>query len=104
MTNQQTTRESEIDRFYKDYPAIASLLMDEFDYPEAKIMAKENYQGCYKNTAEYAEQFVVDMYGIPENLSDYFDYESLGADMESNREIYVMQIEGGSHIFRIEYK
>ncbi len=43
---------------------------------------EENYSGCYKSLADYAEELTEDTSQIPENLVWYIDYERMGRDME----------------------
>ncbi len=58
---------------------------------DAKKATKENYCGCYKSLADYAEVLTEDLSQIPENLVFYIDYERMGRDMELSGDIYTIE-------------
>lgn len=69
------------------------------DIDEARKAAEENYCGCYKSLADYAEE-LIDQTQIPESLAYHIDYEKIGRDMELGGD--VLTIETGYeevHIF-----
>ncbi len=58
---------------------------------DARKAAEENYSGCYKSLADYAEELTEDTSQIPENLAYYIDYERMGRDMELSGDIYTIE-------------
>ncbi len=52
---------------------------------------EENYSGCYKSLADYAEELTEDTSQIPESLAYYIDYERMGRDMELNGDVYTIE-------------
>ena len=75
----------EIACFIDEYPDFGGELLNNFggDLSEARTAAKENYCGCYKSLADYAQELTEETTQIPENLSYYIDYEKMGRDMVS---------------------
>jgi antirestriction protein len=87
----ETTRE--IACFIEDYPDFAGEILNNFggDLDEAKKAVEENYCGCYKSVADYAQEVTEETTQIPENLSYYIDYERMGRDMELNGDVFTVQ-------------
>ena len=83
----------EIACFIEEYPEIGGELLNNFggDLEDARKAAEENYCGCYKSLADYAEELTEETTQIPENLSFYIDYERMGRDMELNGDIYTIE-------------
>ena len=78
--------------FIEEYPEIGGKLLDYFsDIEEARKAAEENYSGCYKSLADYAEELTEDTSQIPENLAYYIDYERMGRDMEISGDVYTIE-------------
>ncbi|SEN75948.1 Antirestriction protein (ArdA) [Nitrosomonas marina] len=61
------------------------------DLEEARTAAEENYCGCYKSLADFAEGLTEETTQIPENLAYYIDYERMGRDMELSGDIYTIE-------------
>lgn len=51
----------------------------------------ENYSGCYKSLAEFAENLTSDTTQIPPALQYYIDYERMAADMEMSGDIFTVR-------------
>ena len=83
----------EIACFIEEYPDFGGELLNNFggDLEEAKTAAEENYCGCYKSLADYAEELTEETTQIPENLSFYIDYERMGRDMELSGEVFTIE-------------
>jgi len=65
--------------FIEEYPDIDGELLDHFsDIEEARKAAEENYCGCYKSMADYAQELTEETSQIPEHLQYYIDYEKWG--------------------------
>lgn len=79
--------------FIEEYPDFGGELLNNFggDLEEAKAAAEENYCGCYKSLADFAEELTEDTAQIPENLAYYIDYERMGRDMELNGDVFTIE-------------
>lgn len=83
----------DIANFIEEHPEFGSELLDHSsDLDEAKRLAEENYQGCFKSLTDYAEDFT-DQTGteIPEHLQYYIDYEKMGRDWERSGDIFTIE-------------
>ncbi len=83
----------EIASFIDKNPEIAGKLLNYFDdsLDDARKAIDENYCGCYKSLADYAEELTEETSEIPENLAFYIDYERMGRDMELNGDVYTVE-------------
>ena len=83
----------EIACFIEEYPDFGGELLNNFDgdLEEANAAAEENYCGCYKSLADFAEELTEETTQIPENLAYYIDYERMGRDMELSGDIYTIE-------------
>ena len=83
----------EIACFIEEYPALGGELLSHFggSLEDAKKAAEENYSGCYKSLADYAEELTDNTADIPEILAYYIDYERMGRDMELSGDIYTIE-------------
>ena len=78
--------------FIKDYPKIGGELLNYFsDIDEARRTVEENYCGCYKTLAEYAEEFTEESIQRPKELAFYIDYEKMGRDMALSNDICTIE-------------
>ena len=79
--------------FIAEYPDFGGELLNHFgsDLEEARIAAEENYCGCYKSLADYAQELTEETTQIPENLSYYIDYERMGRDMELSGDVFTIE-------------
>lgn len=75
-----------------EYPDFGAELLDHFggDMEEAKTAAEDNYCGCYKSLADYAQELTEETTQIPENLSCYIDYERMRRDMEMSGDVFTI--------------
>ncbi len=92
----------EIACFIEEYPDFGGELLNNFggDLEEARTAAEENYCGCYKSLADYAQELTEDTTQIPESLAYYIDYERMGRDIELNGDVYTIETGYGEiHIF-----
>ena len=83
----------EIACFIEEYPALAGELLSHFggDLEDARKAVEDNYSGCYKSLADYAEELTEGTTEIPERLRYYIDYERMGRDMELGGDIYTIE-------------
>jgi len=58
---------------------------------EARKAAEENYCGCYKSLADYAEELIDQTTQIPESLTYYIDYGKMGRDMELGGDVFTIE-------------
>ena len=79
--------------FIEEHGNIAGELLNNFggDLEDAKKAIEENYSGCYKSLADYAEELTEQTAEVPENLAFYIDYERMGRDMELNGDVYTIE-------------
>ena len=83
----------EIACFIDEHPEIAGELLDHFggSIEDARKAIEENYSGCYKSLADYAEELTEDTSQIPEHLAFYIDYERMGRDMELGGDVFTIE-------------
>ena len=83
----------EIACFIEEYPDFGGELLNNFggDLEEAKAAAEENYCGCFKSLADFAEELTEETSQIPENLAYYIDYERMGRDMELGGDVFTIE-------------
>ncbi|SEP93211.1 antirestriction protein ArdA [Nitrosomonas ureae] len=79
--------------FIAEYPGFGGELLNNFggNLEDARIAAEENYCGCYKSLADYAQELTEETTQIPENLSYYIDYERMGRDIEMSGDIFTIK-------------
>jgi len=79
--------------FIEEYPDFGGELLNNFsgDLDEAKTAAEDNYCGCYKTLADYAEELTEQTTQIPEPLAYYIDYEKMGRDMELGGDVFTIK-------------
>ena len=83
----------EIACFIEEYPDFGGELLNNFggNIEEARTAAEENYCGCYKSLADFAEELTEETTQIPENLAYYIDYERMGRDMELSGDVFTIE-------------
>ena len=79
--------------FIEEHGEIAGELVNNFggDLKDAKKAIEDNYSGCYKSLADYAEELTEQTAEVPENLAFYIDYERMGRDMELGGDVYTIE-------------
>jgi antirestriction protein len=84
----------EIALFLYEYDQFGAGLLNYWDdnINKAKKAAEEKYQGCYESLANYAKTVIEDISELPSYLYYYIDYEHLGRDMQSNGEVYTIEL------------
>lgn len=84
-------RVHELADFLQSHDEVAALVLDHYngDIEDAK-RALDNYMGCYKSIADYAEEITESCTEIPEHLERYIDYERMGRDMDLNGDILTL--------------
>ena len=83
----------EIACFIDENPEIGGELLNNFggDLEDARKALEDNYCGCYKSLADYAEELTEETTQIPESLAYYIDYEKMGRDMELGGEVCTIE-------------
>lgn len=79
--------------FIAEYQEFGGELLNHFggSLEEAITAAEENYCGCYKSLADYAQELIEETTQIPENLSYYIDYECMDRNMELGGDIFTIE-------------
>lgn len=79
--------------FIEEFPSIAGELLSHFggDIDEARQAMEDNYCGCYRSVADYAEELTEETTQIPQSLAYYIDYEKMGRDMELGGDIFTIE-------------
>lgn len=83
----------EIACFIEEHEDMAADLLTHFngDLDEARKAIEENYCGCYKSLADYAEELTEQSTAIPENLKYYIDYDRMARDMDMSGDIFSIE-------------
>jgi len=88
--------------FIEEHEEIGGELLNHFngDIEDATKAIEDNYCGCHKSVADYAQELTEETSEIPKHLEFYIDYEKMGNVMEMNGEIYTIDISYDEvHIF-----
>jgi antirestriction protein len=82
----------EVACFIAEYPNFGGELLGHFggNLEDAKTAAEDNYCGCYKSLADYAQELTEETTQIPEHLIYYIDYERMGRDMEMSGDVFTV--------------
>jgi len=80
--------------FIEEHSGIGGELLSYFngDIEDATKAIEDNYCGCHKSIADYAQELTEETSEIPKHLEYYIDYEKMGRDMELNGDIYTIEI------------
>jgi len=92
----------EIAIFINEHTEIGGELLNHFngDIEDARKAIEDNYCGCHKSVADYAQELTEETSEIPKHLEFYIDYEKMGNVMEMNGEIYTIETSHDEvHIF-----
>ena len=81
--------EDEAAEFQEEFPEFGEELLDNFpgDVEQARVAAREDYAGCYRSLAEFAQE----KFGhaeVPESLRRYIDYEAMGRDLRLGGDVF----------------
>jgi len=79
--------------FIEEHSGIGGELLSYFngDIEDATKAIEDNYCGCHKSVADYAQELTEETSEIPKHLEYYIDYEKMGHDMELNGDIYTIE-------------
>lgn len=79
--------------FIKEHSEVAGDLLAHFggSLEDARKSIEENYSGCYKSLADYAEELTDGTTTIPSNLAFYIDYDRMARDMEMSGDIFTVE-------------
>lgn len=83
----------EVAWFIRDYPSLAGDLLNQFNgnVEEARTAMDDQYHGCYRSLADFAQDLTEDTTQIPESLKFYIDYDRMGRDMEMSGDIFTIE-------------
>ena len=83
----------EIACFIDEYPEIGSDVLANFgdDLEQARKSLEENYCGCHKSIADYAQDLTESTSEVPKHLEFYVDYDRMGRDMEMSGDIFTIE-------------
>ena len=78
--------------FIEEHENIGGELLNHFngDIEDATKAIEDNYCGCHKSVADYAQELTEQTSEIPKHLEFYIDYEKMGNVMEINGDIYTI--------------
>ena len=74
------------------------------DLDDAKKWMEEGYRGEWDSLAEYAENFIDDVYcgelkGLPDIIRHHIDYDGIAHDFEVSGDIFTVACDGKVHVF-----
>ena len=82
----------EIALFIEEYPDFGGALLGHLgNLDDARKAAEENYCGCHKSLADYAQVLTEESTEIPQNLRYYIDYAAMARDMELNGDVFTVE-------------
>lgn len=82
----------EIALFIEEHPDFGGKLLEHFgDLDTAKKAAEEDYCGCHRSLADYAEELTEETSEIPSSLRYYIDYERMARDMEMGGDVFTIE-------------
>lgn len=82
----------EIALFIEEHPDFGGALLSHFgDLESAKKAADEDYSGCHRSLADYAQELTEETTEIPESLRHYIDYEAMARDMQLNGDVFTIE-------------
>ena len=83
----------EVACFIEEHPEMGSDLLAHFsdNIEEARKAIEENYCGCHKSVADYAQDLTEETGDVPKHLEFYIDYNRMGYDMEVSGDIFTIE-------------
>lgn len=87
--------------FIEEQPDFGAALLAHFgDIEQARKAADEDYCGCYRSLADYAQELTEETTTIPEALTYYIDYDKMARDMEINGDVFTIETgHDETHVF-----
>jgi antirestriction protein len=81
-----------IAEFLTEFSDFGAGLLAQFggDLDDARKAAEDDYCGCYKSLADYAQELTEERTTIPRNLAFYIDYDAMARDMELNGDVFTI--------------
>ena len=71
---------------------VAVLVETDEDLDRATCLIEEQYLGCYRSAADYAQELTEDCIDMPAMIAPYIDYDALARDMLLNGEIIAVEL------------
>ncbi|MFN3225789.1 MAG: antirestriction protein ArdA [Hyphomicrobiales bacterium] len=86
-------RVAELAAFIADRGELGAKVFDQFggDIDQAEA-AFDDYAGCYRSLADYAQELTEDTTDIPPTLIHYIDYAAMARDMELNGDVFTVEL------------
>jgi len=82
----------EIALFIEERPEFGGKLLEHFgDVESASMAAEEDYCGCHRSLADYAQELTEETTEIAESLRHYIDYESMARDMQLGGDVFTIE-------------
>ncbi len=92
--------------FVEEHGAVGAAWLSNQGYGEPREDMEENFQEQYAGEWPSLEAFAENLLeetgelnSIPENLRNYFDFESYGRDLELGGDVYTLKVDGQTHVF-----
>ncbi|TVZ39756.1 antirestriction protein [Alteromonadaceae bacterium 2753L.S.0a.02] len=87
-------RVSELAQFIEEHEELGAELISHFcgDIEEARKAIEEQYAGCHKSVADFAEELTEGTTEIPESLARYIDYKAMAYDLEVSGDIFTLEL------------
>ena len=84
---------SELAAFVEEHGELGGALLEHCcgDLEDARMLMSDNYAGCWKSLAEYAQELTEETTQIPEHLQYYIDYEAMARDMVLSGDVFTLE-------------
>ena len=79
--------------FLNEYPDIGGALLSHVcgDLDESHNATEEQYHGCYRSLADYAQEITEETSEIPKHLECYIDYDRMGRNMGISGDAFTIE-------------
>lgn len=81
-------------------PVFAALLDHHDNLDDTRKALSEDYCGSWRSLDEYVEDTMRDCHDIPDYLDYYIDWAAMGRDMETNGDLYTLELDGAIQVFQ----
>jgi len=86
-------RVSALAQFIGEHPDLGAHVLEHFngDVDASRQAIDENYAGCHRSLADFAEDITCETAPPPEHLAHYVDWSSMAHDMELNGDVFTIE-------------
>ena len=86
----------------RDHGTVFAALLDHHDgdFDDTHRALREDYHGAWRSLDDYVEETMRDCHDIPAYLDYYIDWAAMGRDMQTNGELYTLEIDSEIHVFQ----